>query len=74
MFSSIPILSLYLRGCAYVPMVSYLRRLCHNRPHFVWGIPALLACRLPVWYHSEREYSGYERPRGAYECSGRYPC
>ena len=40
----------------------------------VWGIPALLAYRLPVWYHSEHGYSGYERPRGAYECSGRYPC
>lgn len=33
----------------------------------VWGIPALLAYRLPVWYHSEHEYSGYERPRGASE-------
>lgn len=69
----IPILSLYLRGCACVPMVSYLRWLCHNRPHCV-GIPALLAYRLPVWYDGDYGYYERERPRGACECSGRYPC
>ena len=45
MFSPIPILYLYLRGCAYVPMVSYLRWLCHNRPHCVGDT---CADRLPL--------------------------
>lgn len=53
---------LYVSTLYHMCVGSTTIRLC-----YVGCEPCHAVYRLPVWYHSEYEYSGYERPRGASE-------